>query len=107
MAEYPADYPWSSYRYLAYGEPDNLVSSHHLYLSLGSGKDRLHAYRPLFRSGMEPAQVQSIRSTAYFDMPLGYDRLPKQIEKALDRPIRCRACGRPKRLEGQQELSFG
>ena len=98
MVKHPADYPWSSYRYHAYGEPDSLVSSHPLYLSLGSGEDRLHAYRELFRGGMDPALIQSIRNAAYFSMPLGNDRYRQQIEKALGRKIGFDARGRPKRL---------
>jgi putative transposase len=101
MVEQPGDYPWSSYRHHAYGERDSLISSHPLYLSLGNDEDRLHAYRELFCSGMEPTQVQSIRSAVYFSMPLGNDRFRRQIEQALGRTIGFSARGRPRRSQKQ------
>ena len=51
MAQRPGDYPWSSFRHLAWGEPDTLVEPHPLYRSLGDNDgDRRQAYGSFFES---------------------------------------------------------
>ena len=47
MVSYPADYPWSSFRYHAIGEADALITPHDCWLSLG--KDD-HARRAAYRA---------------------------------------------------------
>lgn len=49
MVAHAADYPWSSYRRNAMGEPDPLVVEHQVYRSLGATMDQTRAaYRKLF-----------------------------------------------------------
>ena len=46
MADHPADYKWSSYRFNALGQADDLIAPHHEYRRLGKGEaERQAAYR--------------------------------------------------------------
>lgn len=45
----PGDYPWSSYKFYAYGKGDDLIDIDPLYLGLGkTDKERQLSYRELF-----------------------------------------------------------
>ena len=49
MVRSPKDWPWSSYRHYAFGEPNPLVDDSPEYLALGrTGPERRRAYRMLF-----------------------------------------------------------
>ena len=62
MVNHPADYPWSSYRYHALGEPDNLLTPHREYKRLGkTDEERQSAYRQLFRARIPEKTLADIR----------------------------------------------
>jgi putative transposase len=50
----PADYPWSSYRTHALGEPSTWLTPHPLYLALGSTPELRQAVYRAIASGVEP-----------------------------------------------------
>lgn len=96
MVPHPADYPWSSYRAHAYGEPDSLVSDHPLFYTLGTGSEaRAAAYRALFRTDLKAGLVHEIRKSARFSVPLGNDKFSAWVERALGRSVGHAGIGRP------------
>jgi putative transposase len=97
MVKHPAEYKWSSYMHNAHGEPNNLVSPHEIYKSLGlSDETRRHAYASLFETAPGTADVQVIRNAVRFSMPTGDSRFKQQIEKMLNRKVGYAHRGRPR-----------
>jgi putative transposase len=98
MVTNPVDYPWSSYRYHAFGTHDKLLTTHHQYDRLGtSAEDRQQAYRELFRSELDSGELAEIRNTVNSGWPLGSDRFKDEIENALKCAARPPKRGRPAR----------
>lgn len=96
MVQGPGEYPWSSYRSHAFGIPDNLLSWHERYESLGkSGEERQQAYRDLFRTELDSKELAEIRDTVNRGWPLGGNRYKEEIEHALNRVARPPKRGRP------------
>ena len=96
MVAHPADYQWSSYRYNAYGENNDLVTAHDVYLSMDPEKEsRQIAYRNLFESALPKKLLHEIRNAANFSMPLGENRFKQQIEQTLNRSLGYAKRGRP------------
>lgn len=63
MVDDPADYRWSSHAALAFGAPDSLVTPHSEYLAMSpSPAIRQQAYRAMVLSGLNPAELEEIRS---------------------------------------------
>ncbi len=86
MVDHPADYPWSSYRYNALGEPDDRVTPHSLYRRLGrSAADRHSAYRQLFKHRIAERTLEDIREATNKAWVLGNDRFRAKIERLADR----------------------
>ena len=64
IIEKPEEYRWSSYRCHAYGEKDDLITPHELYLELGeNNKQRLSAYRDLFKEVMDENLIGEISTS--------------------------------------------
>jgi putative transposase len=81
MVEDPAQYPWSSYRCNALGEPDALITPHTLYDSLGmTDGDRLSSYRALFGLPIEPPTVARIQDAVRRGTPLGDSEFNERVE---------------------------
>ena len=60
IVAHPGDYPWSSYRVHAHGQPDMLIRDHPLYLALGdTDSARQEAYRALFNVQLDTAAVNA------------------------------------------------
>ena len=98
MVADPGNYPWSSYRYHAFGLPDELLSTHEQYDRLGTtADDRRAAYRELFRSVLHPRELEEIRNTVNSGWPLGNDRFKDDIERSLKCAARPPKRGRPAR----------
>jgi len=96
MVKHPGDYRWSSYLGSAWGERDDLISPHALYLALGEdASTRQLRYRELFANRLSRELVHEIRTALIFSMPLGNDRFRQQIERALGRSIGQAKRGRP------------
>jgi len=106
MVDRPADYPWSSYRANALGEPDPLVSAHSVYLALGAGApERQAAYRDLCESQVDPDLLGAVRSCLQTGTPLGSEHFKSQVEQILGFRVGYSARGRPRKpvTEGPAE----
>ena len=102
MVNRPDEYSWSSFRFNAYGEPNNWLTPHDVYLALGKSTDlRLERYRSLFDAGIDKSVENEIRQAANFSMPLGGSRFKLEVEKILGRKLGYAALGRPGRRAGQ------
>ena len=67
-----ADYPWSSYRTLAFGEPSLLVVPHDVYLALGEdAPSRQALYRSICEAPLRQEELDLIRIAAAGNRPLG------------------------------------
>jgi len=98
MVETPEQYPWSSYRHNAWGEPDELICQPPLYQALGSSHaERRLAYREFFRHQIPESDVQELRECLIYSYPLGNDRFSEQIEAMQGRRVGMRKPGRPAR----------
>lgn len=94
MVAHPAEYPWSSYRYHALGEPDGLLTAHREYRRLGkSAEERQSAYRQLFRARIAEKTLTEIREATNKAWVLGDERFKRGIEQQLKRRAAPRARG--------------
>ena len=85
MVAQPGAYRWSSYPGNTFGDHDDLLTKHELYVALAhSDNERQHAYRELFRNALDPDQLHDIRATTQTGTPLGTERLRHEIEVALN-----------------------
>jgi putative transposase len=97
MLAHPGDYPWSSYRANAQGNPDVLIVPHSLYRSLGrTNEERQSAYRQLFRAQISKADVDAIRDATNKGWALGDSRFSAKIEALTKRRAMPLPRGRPK-----------
>jgi len=98
MVGHPAEYPWSSYRANAQGEPDGLIQAHPIYTALGrQARERQEAYRELFRHEIEPGLVDEIRRATNGNYALGNERFANEVAVALGRRAVPGAPGRPRK----------
>jgi putative transposase len=98
MVRHPRDFPWSSYRANAGLAASRLLTPHGEYLTLGKHEsERATAYQELFRSTLDPAQVEEIRSTVNGGFALGSERFKAQIAAMLERRVEPGAPGRPRK----------
>ncbi|MBI1733247.1 MAG: transposase [Gammaproteobacteria bacterium] len=96
MVEAPEQYRWSSYRSHAWGETDDLLNEHPLYLQLGaSDAERQWAYREWFRSPLQDDDIHHIRQCLAYNYPVGNARFRAEVESALGRKIGHCKIGRP------------
>jgi putative transposase len=101
MIKQPAEYPWSSYRAYAQGEPNPLVQPHPLYLALGvDPEERQGAYRALFQERLDPAEIDAIRHATNGNYALGGARFAEQIRAMLGRRVTPGKAGRPRKPAG-------
>ena len=88
LASHPSEYPWSSYRSNALGEPDALLTPHPEYGRLGkNGEARQAAYRKLFRAQIADRTLDDIREATNKAWVLGDERFKRKLARLLDRPI--------------------
>jgi putative transposase len=86
MVAHPSEYPWSSYRHNALGQPNELVTPHLEYRRLGKAdEERQAAYRQLFKSRIPKASLTEIREATNKAWVLGNDRFKQHIQGKLDR----------------------
>jgi len=84
LVRHPADYAWSSHRFYAFGEMNDLVTPHSALLELGiNDATRRMSYHALFRDGLDPGLLEEIRRSVNSGYPIG---------ESVDR-------GRPRRPE--------
>jgi putative transposase len=98
MVSDPGDYPWSSYRANALGQPDAILSPHPIYLALATGEtQRREVYRDLFRIALDDAPLADLRMALNQSQPLGNSRFYAQIEAVTGQRREIRKRGRPKK----------
>jgi putative transposase len=98
MVQHPTDYPWSSYRANAQGQPDVLVTPHEVYRRLArSSEERLSAYRQLFRAQISKEDLDAIRESTHKGWALGNDRFRAKVERLSGRRAAPLPRGRPAR----------
>lgn len=86
LVDHPKAYPWSSYRFNASGEVNQLVTPHELYKRLGrTAPLRQSAYRTLFRAKLGKRVLADIREATNKAWALGDDRFKAKVEALLDR----------------------
>ncbi len=103
MAEHPADYPWSSYRYNALGQSDALVIQHALYKALGlTDEARQESYRSLFSTKLEEKTLTAIRESTNKAWVLGSDYFKEKIADKVNRPVSPKAKGGDRKSEEYQ-----
>jgi putative transposase len=62
LVPHPRQYPWSSYRANALGQPDALIAAHEQWYALGDDNERRQeAYRGLFDQVLDEQVVTQIR----------------------------------------------
>src|SRR3972149_824050 len=98
MVSHPGDYRWSSFPANAGLASSRLLTPHGEYLALGrNDHERGAAYRELFRSELDPTQLDEIRTAANGGFALGNDRFKAQVAEMLKRRVERGAPGRPRK----------
>jgi len=98
MVSHPRDYRWSSFPANAGPASSRLLTPHGEYLALGrNDNERGAAYRELFRSELDPTQLDEIRTAANGGFALGNDRFKAQVAERLKRCVERGASGRPRK----------
>jgi putative transposase len=98
MVDVPAQYPWSSYRANAHGEPDPLVVPHALYTELAATAEaRQAAYRALFGEDEAPMQLAALRRALHRGTVLGDAGFQDAVDRALGRSTVRRSHGGDRR----------
>ena len=88
MVSDPADYRWSSHRANAYGERDDLVSPHRLFVRLDASEPvRRRAYRALFAGSEEPHELDRIRAAVNGGLALGSPEFISKLEQESGRSV--------------------
>jgi len=99
MVAHPAHYRWSSYGCNAKGRADALITAHPAIQGLAVdrvvGRER---YRELVETGLEPAELDSLRLHANRQRAWGSEEFASRIEAALGRPAKIAKRGRPARI---------
>jgi putative transposase len=102
MVSHPGDYRWSSFAANAGLASSRLLTPHGEYLALGrNDNERGTAYRELFRSELDPAQLDEIRSAANGGFALGNNRFKAQIAEMLKRRVERGVPGRPRKEKAE------
>lgn len=100
----PDQYRWSSYRYHAWVESNELIKDHLLYYALDENEQtRQKIYREMFLHQIPEADIHQIRQSPANNYLLGDDRFQNQIENTLGRRIGFKERGRPKIKEYEEE----
>ena len=96
MVDDPADYSWSSYQSNALGVEAKLQTPHEEYCRLGSTKkERLEAYRALFKEALGKALLKEIRDSTNRGLALGGGEFARKVELLTSRRVTRRKIGRP------------
>ncbi len=86
MVHRPAEYPWSSHRANARGEPSTLLEPHPAVLALGRNPaSRRTAYRELFNEEPSATELAEIRSVSRGGFALGSRKFVAEVAKACGR----------------------
>ncbi|MCP4199040.1 MAG: transposase [Proteobacteria bacterium] len=87
MVDYPAEYPWSSYRHNGLGMKDLLLTCYALFEEPGlSEEQRRAAYRSLFDQRIDEKMLTTIRDSTQRGWALGSRHFLEQIGSCIKRP---------------------
>ena len=99
MVNHIEAYTWSSYRCNALEEPNDLITPHEMYYSLGSNKSsQAQSYREGFKDVIDSSLINDIRNSVQTGTPLGSDKFKEQVEDLLDLKVGYALRGRPKKV---------
>ena len=88
LVAHPAEYEWSSFAYLAFGEPDQIITRHPEYLALGVTDDeRCCAYRALCNDERGQHASHAIRMATRAGSALGGPTFQQRMEETLRRRV--------------------
>ena len=100
MVSHPSEYPWSSYRHNALGQPDDLIAPYLEYRRLGkTDEERQAAYRQLFKHHIPERSISEIRDATNKAWVLGNDRFKQRIQQQLERRVEPGARGGDRKSE--------
>ena len=100
MVAHPSEYPWSSYRTNALGQPNELVTPHLEYRRLGkTDAERQASYRQLFKHRIPETSLAEIREATNKAWVLGNDRFKQRVQEKLDRRVEPKAKGGDRKSE--------
>ena len=106
IVAHAGDYPWSSYRENATGQPRAPVVPHELFVRLGPGAaERGEAYRRLVGAGLSDGDLEAIRTSLRKCRALGSVEFCARIEGHLARPVAPGTPGRPRKGGQVQKLT--
>ncbi len=95
MTALPEEYRWSSVHTHLGRACDPLITPHYTYLALGvTTEERAIAYGEWLHTGIDAAELSTIRKYIAQERALGCPRFQGMVEKALGRPVECRNRGR-------------
>lgn len=98
MVKDPGDYPWSSFRANALGNPGGLLAAHPTYLTLGrSPQSRARNYLSLFDEPLSAEGLKQIREAVNGGFALGGKGFVAILERLMERRVSRGRAGRPKR----------
>jgi putative transposase len=96
MVRHPAQYLWSSIGANGEDKASTLITAHAEYLALGGDcVSRRSTYLELFRSELDEADLNEIRSAANGSYALGAERFLKEIEQMTGRRATAGKPGQP------------
>jgi putative transposase len=96
MVRAPEEYYWSSYGVNAWGDTDDCLTPHDLYISLAkTAEARRRAYRQLFDIYLDEKTIGDIRMACITGTPLGNDRFREMVERKLQCNVGQNRRGRP------------
>jgi putative transposase len=100
MVAHPSEYPWSSYRYNALGQANELITPHTEYRRLGkTDEERQAAFRQLFKHRIPENSLAEIREATNKAWVLGNDRFKQRIQDKLDRRVEPKTRGGDRKSE--------
>jgi putative transposase len=100
MVAHLSEYRWSSYRYNALSQTDNLVTPHPEYRHLGiTDEECRSAYQHLFEYPLSEKSINAIREATNKAWVLGNDRFKQSIQEKLKRRVEPAAKGGDRRSE--------
>jgi len=99
MVKKPEEWRWSSYGANAYGESNELIKPHEVYLAIDKDKKkRVDYYRASFKQVLEPSLINDLRSAVQTGTPLGNASFKAEVEDLLGMKVGYAIRGRPKNI---------
>jgi putative transposase len=103
MVAWPKDYPWSSHRVNAWGEP-GWIQPHPEYLGLDRDPSgRLEAYRAMFSESLPVDDLAEIRRAIHYCQPLGDGPFRARVEREFGVGLGQMQRGRPSRSGSEEQ----